>query len=450
MIALYASNFIICGVFVLVQNIKPKIVIVGGGAGGLELATQLGHKLGKKNLADIVLIDKNRTHIWKPLLHEVATGSLDPELDGVVYSAHAFKHGYKFKLGEFTHLEPEQQLITLAPRNDINGNPLLPERKVSYDKLILAVGSISNDFGTQGVQDNCYFLDTHIEAQKFHCELLDNFTRLNQAEDKPILNIAIVGGGATGVELSAELHHVADMICNYGLENISANRLAITLIEAGTRILPALSERLSLAAKKELTELNINVLENTRIVEAATEGFKTNNGELIQADMMVWAAGVKAPDFLRNIQGLTLNRANQIEVEPTLKAKGQNNIYVLGDCCAFTLPNGALVPPRAQSAHQMAQYICTNISNELKSKPLKSYKYVDHGSLVNLSKFKTLGNLLGNPQNNRMFIEGKIARLMYLSLYRMHQMAIHGLSKTFGLIIAEKILKSVKPKMKLH
>lgn len=439
-----------CGVVNLDQNIKPKIVIIGGGAGGLELATQLGNKLGKTNRADILLIDKNRSHIWKPLLHEVATGSLDPELDGVVYSAHAFKHGYQFELGEFTALDPNTQQITLAPRNDINGEPLLPERQITYDKLVLAIGSVTNDFGTLGVQNHCHFLDTHGQAQRFHLELLDNFTRLNQTEGEPILNIAIVGGGATGVELSAELHHVADMIKHYGLGKINANRLSISLIEAGPRLLPALSERLSAAAKKELTEIGIKVLENTRVSEATANGFITSDGTLIPANMMVWAAGVKAPDFLKNISQLELNRANQVIVEPTLKAKGQANIYVLGDCCAFIQANGSLVPPRAQSAHQMAQYICTNIENELKHKPLKTYKYVDHGSLVNLSKFKTLGNLLGNPQSNRMFIEGKIARLMYLSLYRMHQMAIHGLSKTFGLIIAEKILKSVKPKMKLH
>ena len=443
------GNIALRGVIELNQHIKPKIVIVGGGAGGLELATQLSKKLGNKR-AEILLIDKNRTHIWKPLLHEVATGSLDPELDGVVYSAHAYKHGYQFELGELISLDPENKSITLAPRNDIRGNPLLPEREIQYDKLVLAVGSVSNDFGTPGVQENCYFMDTHAQAQQFHIELLDNFTRLNLTEEKPILNIAIVGGGATGVELSAELNHVADMIHQYGLCKINASRLSISLIEAGSRILPALSERLSNAARKQLTSLGIKVMENIRVSEATKEGYITSDDTLIKADMMVWAAGVKAPDFLKKISAFELNRANQIMVDINLKAKGQENIYVLGDCCAFVQPNGSLVPPRAQSAHQMAQCICTNIDNELKNKALKTYKYVDHGSLVNLSKFQTLGNLLGNPQSNRMFIEGKFARLMYLSLYRMHQMAIHGLSKTLGLIMAEKILKTVKPKMKLH
>ncbi len=128
----------------------PKIVIVGGGAGGLELATQLGHKLGKKRQAEILLIDKNRSHIWKPLLHEVATGSIDADLDGVVYSAHAAKHYYQFQLGSFSHVDSTNNTITLSELKDELGHRILPKRQVSYDYLVLAIGSISNDFNTPG------------------------------------------------------------------------------------------------------------------------------------------------------------------------------------------------------------------------------------------------------------------------------------------------------------
>ncbi|AQS36469.1 NADH dehydrogenase, FAD-containing subunit [Shewanella psychrophila] len=428
----------------------PKIVIVGGGAGGLELATQLGHKLGKKNTAQIVLVDKNRTHIWKPLLHEVATGSLDSDLDGVVYSAHAAKHGYQFQLGTFCDLDADKQFIKVAPITDDTGKVLLPERQIQYDKLVIAVGSVSNDFNTPGVREHCFFLDSHQQANRFHHALLDSFTRVHQSESINELNIAIVGGGATGVELSAELYHVTDLLKIYGLSKMTKEKLNIHLIEAGPRILPALPERIATSARRELSKLGVNVMENTRISEATSSGFVTAEGELIEANLMLWAAGVKAPDFIKDIELFELNRANQIMVKANLLSTTNDDIYVIGDCCACQQADGSFVPPRAQSAHQMAQCVEKNILHELKDETLESYVYVDHGSLVNLSRFSTVGSLMGNLTKNSMFIEGKIARLVYISLYRMHQKAIHGTFKTFALWLAEKLMRVVRPRMKLH
>ncbi|WP_428618788.1 NAD(P)/FAD-dependent oxidoreductase [Shewanella sp.] len=428
----------------------PRIVIVGGGAGGLGLATQLGQKLGKKQKAEILLIDKNRTHIWKPLLHEVATGSLDADLDGVVYSAHAVKHGYQFQLGELTDLDLDNKQLMLSAITNDKGEALLPARQLSYDTLVLAVGSVSNDFGTPGVKEHCFFLDSHNQANRFHNALLDSFTRMHQSEEQQKLNIAIVGGGATGVELSAELYHVTDLLKTYGLNKMTADRLAITLIEAGPRILPALPERIAASATRELTKLGVSVRQNTRIEQANAKGFVTSEGELIEANLMLWAAGVKAPDFIKQIDGLNLNRANQVLVRPTLQAQGHEDLFVIGDCCACEQADGSFVPPRAQSAHQMAQCVERNILNRLKGLPLSDYEYVDHGSLVNLSRFSTVGSLMGNLTKDSMFVEGKIARFMYISLYRMHQKAIHGLAKTIALWLVEKMMRVVRPRMKLH
>lgn len=427
-----------------------KIIIVGGGAGGLGLATQLGHKLGKKGQAEITLIDKNRTHIWKPLLHEVATGSLDADLDGVVYSAHAVRHGYQFQLGELNHVDLKAQCITLAPIMNANGEALLPSRQLSYDKLVIAVGSISNDFGTPGVQEHSYFLDSHQQANRFHNALLDSFTRVHQSDELGALKIAIVGGGATGVELSAELYHVTEQLKMYGLSKMTADKLSISLIEAGPRILPALPERIAASAARELTALGVNIRENTRINQATAQGFITADDELIDAHLMLWAAGVKAPEFIKQIEGLDLNRANQILVKGTLQSTQDDNVYVIGDCCACQQADGSFVPPRAQSAHQMAQCVEHNMLAEIKQLPLQDYVYVDHGSLVNLSRYSTVGSLMGNLTKNSMFVEGKIARFMYISLYRMHQKAIHGIPKTLALWMAEKMMRVVRPRMKLH
>jgi len=429
---------------------KPVIVIVGGGAGGLELATQLGHKLGKKDKAQILLIDKNRTHIWKPLLHEVATGSLDSDLDGVVYSAHAAKHGYQFQLGTFCGLNAGAKQLSMAPIVDDAGYTLLPERHIDYDKLVIAIGSVSNDFNTPGVKDHCFFLDSHQQANRFHNALLDSFTRVHQSDSINKLNIAIVGAGATGVELSAELYHVTEMLKVYGLSKMTAEKLNIHLIEAGPRILPALPERIASSARRELSKLGVNVMENTRISEATSEGFVTADGDLIEANLMLWAAGVKAPDFIRAIDLFELNRANQILVNPSLISTIDEAIYVIGDCCACKQADGSFVPPRAQSAHQMAECVEKNLIHELNGEPREAYTYVDYGSLVNLSKFSTVGSLMGNLTKNSMFVEGKIARLVYISLYRMHQRAIHGTLKTIGLWFAEKVMRVVRPRMKLH
>ncbi len=181
-----------------------KILVIGGGAGGLELVTQLGHRYRKDPNVTVTLVDQKRSHIWKPLLHEVATGSLDPSTDAVIYHAHAVKHHYEFQLGQFCGLSADKKQITLAETLDESGQQVLPERHLDYDTLVMAIGSVSNDFNTPGVSDHCFFLDTAKQAERFHNALINNFMRINQ-RDSGVLNIAIVGAGATGVELSAEL-----------------------------------------------------------------------------------------------------------------------------------------------------------------------------------------------------------------------------------------------------
>lgn len=427
-----------------------RIVIVGGGAGGLELATRLGHKLGKKRKAEIVLVDKNRNHIWKPLLHEVATGSLDVDTDGVAYRAHSAKHYYQFQLGCMVGMDPESKHIKLEALYDEKGRQVVPARQIPYDTLVMAVGSVSNDFGTPGVAEQCYFLDSHGQAARFQQALLNQFLRIQQSGADTRLKLAIVGGGATGVELAAELFHVADLLKAYGMPEVSAKRLEVKLIEAGERILPALPVRIASLATKELKRLGVTVLEKTRIVKADQDGFETSEGETISADLMIWAAGVKAPDFIKQVEGLETSRSNQILVKPTLQSSTYDDIYVIGDCCACQQPDGSWVPPRAQSAHQMASLVAENILALDKGEPQKDYLYKDHGSLVNLSRYSTIGSLMGNLTGGSMFVEGRIARFVYISLYRLHQIAIHGWFKAMLVMAAQKIGKVVRPKMKLH
>lgn len=426
------------------------IVVLGGGAGGLELVTKLGHKFGRRGKAKITLIDRSQTHIWKPLLHEMATGSIDINSDGINYRVHSTKHHYTFKLGTVFDVDPDNKVIRLEPISDERGIEVLPVREVQYDMLVLAVGSVSNDFGTPGVADHCYYLDSHRQAERFQQALLTQFLRIHQLGGDQRLNIAIVGGGATGVELSAELFHMADLLKAYGMPEISAQKVDVQLVEAGERILPALPERIAKNAKQELEALGVSIHEATKITEARQEGLVTESGEVLEADLMIWAAGVKAPEFIANIEQLETNRNNQVVVKSTLQSTHYEDVYVIGDCCACKQEDGSMVPPRAQSAHQMADLVFANIEASFKGEALKDYVYKDYGSLVSLSKYSTVGSLMGNLMKGSMFIEGRLARFVYISLYRLHLIAIHGWFKAMIIMAAQRIGKVVKPKLKLH
>ena len=428
-----------------------KIVIVGGGAGGLELATQLGHKLGRKKKAEIILVDRNHSHLWKPLLHEVATGAMDEGIDALSYLAHARQHGFQFQLGSLTGIDREKKQIQLAELRDAQGALLMPQRDVSYDTLVMALGSTSNDFGTPGVKDHCIFLDNPHQARRFHNEMLNLFLKYSSNDElQDQVNIAIVGGGATGVELSAELYNAVKQLQSYGLKRLGSEALNVTLVEAGERILPALPPRISTAAQNELTKLGVKVLTQTMVTSADENGLNTKGGEFINADLMVWAAGIKAPDFMKGIGGLETNRINQLVVKETLQTTEDDSIYAIGDCASCALPSGGFVPPRAQSAHQMASRVLGNILAQRNGKPLKAYVYKDHGSLVSLSRFSTVGSLMGNLMKGSMMVEGRIARAVYISLYRMHQIALHGYFKTGLMMLVGSINRVLRPRLKLH
>ncbi|MBR9912390.1 MAG: NAD(P)/FAD-dependent oxidoreductase [Gammaproteobacteria bacterium] len=435
-----------------------KIVIVGGGAGGLELATKLGKKLGRKKRAEVLLVDRDHTHIWKPLLHEVASGSLDAEIDSVSYRAHAYQNGFGFKLGTLCGIDRERKVIHLAELKDDDGSVILPQREENYDYLVLAIGSVTNDFGVPGIADNCIFLDSPSQALRFQKHLAHHFIRLNrqlsESDAERTLRVAIVGGGATGVELSAELFKAREYFAMYGLRHIKPEHFTVTLVEAGPKLLPALSERISTAVQRELTALGVNVRVATAVERAEQNSLICKGGERIEADLMVWAAGVKAADFLKDFGGLETNRANQLLVEKTLQTRADPAIFALGDCAGLLRTdkdgNERWVPPRAQSAHQMATTVAKNLLNLINDKPLQEFVYNDYGSLVSLSDYTAFGSLMGGLSRGTLRVEGRIARMAYVSLYRMHQLAVHGWLRTLLLTLTDKINNFLRPRLKLH
>jgi NADH dehydrogenase len=431
---------------------KPRIVIVGGGAGGLELATKLGRRLGRGELAEITLVDANRTHIWKPLLHEVAAGTLDSHEDELEYLAQASSCDFRFKLGRMIDLDRERKEIRVAATLNQQGEEIIPERVFAYDLLVLAVGSVNNDFNVQGVSQHCHFLDTTQQAEVFQTRLMEAYIKAH-TQGKPLeagqLDVAIAGAGATGVELAAQLHKVSRLLSAYGLDEISPAQIKISIIEAADRILPGLPPNLSEKTAAELRRLNIHLITGELVVEATRSGIKTHTGRFIPAHIKVWAAGIKAPDFLKDLAGLETNRINQLVVLPTLQTTRDDSIFALGDCAACPLPGGGTVPPRAQSAHQQANLLFKSIRCKLRGNPLPEYKYLDYGSLVSLGKYSTVGNLMGNLTGTVM-VEGFIARIVYLSLYKMHQLALYGPFRTGMLAVSHLFRSSVHPEIKLH
>lgn len=438
---------------------NKNIVVVGGGAGGLELVTYLGNKLG--NQAKVTLVDRNPTHLWKPLLHEVATGILDIGTDAVSYRAQAHQNNFYFEQGSITRIDRTNKYIELSPVYRQDGSPIVVARRIPYDYLVLAIGSKSNDFNTKGVAEHCIFLDSSEQALSFQHNMLSLFLRFSEnfnlseigeeSQQQPLVeegkvNIAIVGGGATGVELAAELYSATQYLSLYGYGHIDTDCLQVTLIEASNSLLPALPQKVSQAVHRELSELGVNVKLNTMVVEATANGFVTKEGACIAADLMVWSAGVRASSVTQQFDGLELNRINQIKIKDTLQTTVDDSIFAIGDCAFLLQENGKPVPPRAQSAHQMATICGKNIVAFFQQKTLRHFKYNDNGSLVSLANFSTVGSLF----NNALTVEGKLARLAYISLYRLHQHALFGCVKTGLLILIGRINRFLKPKMKLH
>lgn len=433
----------------------PRIVVVGGGAGGLELVTRLGDTLGKHCKAEITLVERNRTHMWKPLLHEVAAGELDINRHELDYLAQSHWHHFRYRFGEMIGLDRKAKQVHLAATFDDEGNEITPARSFEYDILVIALGSTTNDFGTPGVKENAIALETPAQAARFNRRIINACYRAH-TQSAPIrpgqLHVAIIGGGATGTELSAALHHATRAVVAYGLDKIDPERdLKITLIEAAPRILPALPQRLSDAVKTQLEALKVEVLAGSKVTEVSPQGVHLGDGSLVPAELVVWAAGVKGPDVLKTLDGLELKGNTQLAVLPTLQTTLDPDIFAIGDC-AHLIPEGHAtpLPPRAQTAHQEASHLVKQIDRHLKGQPLTPFHYRDFGSLVSLGKYTTVGNLMGSIQGKNMHIEGMFAILMYRSLYTLHQLALHGPVKAALDILARMITRRTDPPVKLH
>src|ERR1700722_6560520 len=265
-----------------------RIVIVGGGAAGLPLTSLLGAALGRGK-ASTTVVEKSRIHVWNPLLHEVASGSLDSETDSVELIAHARHRHYRYRIGEMIGLNRAKRQIHVAPSHDEDGETVIPPRVLGYDTLVIAVGSLSNDFGTPGVREYAITLDTIDEAARFNRRMINACLRAN-AQYEPLrpgqLHCAIIGAGATGVELAAELHKSMRDLGSYNLDRIDFDKhIKIDLIEAAPRILPALPESLATATVEVLHKLGVTIRTGTRVTAVRPGDVVLDNGEGVPEEL---------------------------------------------------------------------------------------------------------------------------------------------------------------------
>ncbi|HEX9172954.1 MAG TPA: NAD(P)/FAD-dependent oxidoreductase [Telluria sp.] len=432
---------------------QSEIVIVGGGAGGLELACKLGRKLGPSN---VTLVDSRPYHIWKPSLHEVAAGTLDIHQEGLSYLMLAHDNGFNFVFGPMTGLDTEARRLTvgqvLAPGS---GEEVLPERQIGYTSLVLAVGSTSNYFGVPGAREHTISLNATEDAERFRLKLLRLLAIANQDKEEgadATLDVVIIGGGATGVELAAELREATRVYAAYGFQNLQVGRdVRITLLEGAPRILAPLPERVSAAALRLLAQRAIRVVTDCRVTEIEPDRVHDAKGNTYRAHLCVWAAGIRAPEFLTGL-GLPTNRGGQIEVDNRLQVKGVPHVYALGDCAACVDGAGQPVPPRAQAAHQQADYLRKTFVLALAGKAAqdKPYRYRDYGSLVSLGHKSSVGSLMGALRGFSWFVEGFVARVMYKSLHLLHDQAVLGSVRTAVQTVARFLIRRTTPVVKLH
>jgi NADH dehydrogenase len=379
--------------------------------------------------------------LWKPLLHEVAAGTVKPSEHEVDYSAHALRHNYRYCPGTLVGLDRVRRLIKLTAPANLNGPEIVPADDatadnvpviyVPYDTLVIAIGSVSNDFGTPGATEHAIALETPAHAVRFHRRLVDACSRAN-SQDGPIkpgqLHVAIVGAGATGTELAAGLHRAARALVANGLRRVDPKRdIRIVLIGAAPRILPLFPEQTANVVRSLLEKQGIEVYTNRRVVELRADGVRLADGEFIASELVVWAAGVKGAAVLAQLGGLETTTRRQLVVNADLSTSRDPDIFALGDCAAAPCrETGGFVPPRAQAAHQMASHLAKQMERRLDRLRLLPFRYRDYGALVSLGRHTTVGNLKGASSERSVFIKGQVARLMYKALYKMHELSLHG------------------------
>jgi NADH dehydrogenase len=357
---------------------KSRVVIIGGGFGGIQLAKTL-----KNKDVQVVIVDQNNFHTFQPLLYQVATSVLESE--AIAYPIRKIFNRAKnvfYRLGKVTKIDHENNRIFLG--ND----------ELQYDHLVIATGAKTNFFGNEGLIVNSMPMKSIIEALDLRAMILQNFEKAlrnsNARKRQGMMNFVIAGAGPTGVELAGAMGELKLKVLPKDYPELDFSMMNVYLVQSGDRVLPMLSEKSSAKAKRYLEKLGVQVVLNTRVLDTFGDYVQTSTGEDIIARTLIWTAGVTG----NPVEGLgaeAVNRGNRIEVDEFNKVKGYDNIYAIGDvACMRTeeYPNGH--PMIAPPAMQQGTNVGKNILREQKGKPTKAFKYFDKGAMATIGKNKAV------------------------------------------------------------
>ncbi len=364
------------------QSNLPRIIIIGGGFGGIALAK----KLSKKDV-QVVLLDKHNYHNFQPLLYQVSTGGLEP--DSIAYPIRKVLQGYPnfyFRLAEVVQIDIKNRRV------HTNIGP------IHYDYLVVATGSETNFFGNKNIEEKAMAMKTIPQSLNLRSLILENFEQALLTDDlherDALMNFVIVGGGPTGVELAGALAEIKKGILPKDYPDLDTRRAQINLVQGGNRILPAMSEIASQKAEKFLEKLGVNVWKNIRVTDYDGNLITTNTDTTFEAATLVWAAGVKAV----SINGLDakelLSRGNRLMVNEFNQVLGHKEIFAIGDVAHMeteAFPNGH--PMMAQPAIQQGQNLGVNLIRLLENKPMKPFAYKDKGSMATVGRNKAVADL---------------------------------------------------------
>lgn len=359
-----------------------RIVVVGGGFAGLELVNRL-----RKSNYQIVLIDQNNFHQFLPLIYQVATAGLEPS--SISFPFRKLFHNrqnFYFRMAEVRAVNIKDKIIQTSIG------------KLNYDYLVLAAGTISNYFGNKDLQEKSISMKTLQEALGLRNTLLSNFERAltcaTQQERNELLNVVIVGGGATGVEIAGAIAEMKRYVFPKDYPDMDPESLKINLIEASPRLLGGMSEKASSNAYQYLIDMGVDIKLNTRLETYTQNMAHLDTGEKIATRSLIWVSGVSATP-IQHIQGDFLGRGNRIIVDEYNQVKNIDCVFCIGDQCIQTTDgnykNGH--PQLAQVAIQQARNLAQNFKNKSKGKPFQPFSYTDLGAMATVGRKRAVADL---------------------------------------------------------
>jgi NADH dehydrogenase len=349
---------------------KPRVVILGAGFGGLTAARKMA------KFANVTVVDRHNFQTFLPLLYQVSTAGLAADHVAHPVRGALRKTGVQFRMGTPISVDHKNKSVKLDS-----------SEVLEFDYLVVALGSATADFGVPGVNEHALGMKSVHEALTIRAEVLRRFEDLCRFEDETIFSISVVGGGPTGVEMAGAFAELVRGPLKNDQKHAAAH-IKINLIEAGPRILPMFSEKLSARGKKDLEKLGVNVHLNTAVKEIKSRMIEISNGNQIPSEVTIWAAGVKGEPTGAKLNLPLIN--TRIDVENTLQVKHYPHIFAIGDIAGFVGENGRMLPMVAPVALQQGRHVAQQIKRIAAGQDLKPFKYLDKGSMATIGRHKAI------------------------------------------------------------